>query len=106
MTSQAEAQGSGRVELEEESFFLRAGTAQWRLYHVARTRCPLKAKPVLSTMYLGPSADLHSRLWTGSLLGYLVPAMFPLCWRCICLDFCDPVTNECFPSIGITTYPT
>jgi hypothetical protein len=39
---------------------------------MARIRRSLKAKPVISTMYLGPSADLHLRLWTSSLLGYLV----------------------------------
>jgi hypothetical protein len=73
LTSQTEVQDSGRVELEQESFFLKAGTALWRPFDVARIRRQLKAKQVLSTMYLEPSADLHSRLCTGSLLGYLVP---------------------------------
>ena len=66
--SQVEEQDSGRVELEEEASFLRVGIALWRPCHVARIRRPLQAKPVLSTTYLGPSADLHSCLWTGRVL--------------------------------------
>ena len=32
--------------------------------------------------------------------------VLPLCRRRICLYFCDPVTDKCFPSAGITAYPT
>ena len=73
MTSQVAVHDSGSVKMEEEASFLRLGIALRRPCRVARIRRPLKAKPVLSIMYLGNTADLHSRLWTGSLLVYLVP---------------------------------